>query len=455
MNRGNNYRTAKRLRILLAVILLGCGVLPSAEAKNQNADGSRYIHKLNRQLIETIINDAFSPPVSSRIFAYSNLAAYQASCAGFQGFRTLDGQLNIITGMPVADPKLEYDWRVSSVVALSGVATKMVYYYQSIDSVAHQILDELQTTTSPEVFERSKEYGQKVVASLLKYVKTDGFSKIQASAKFNFPKGIMGIWEPTPPTFMDPADPFIATVRTMSMASAGDIDPGPPMEFSTDPNSSFYKQAQEVYQISQNMTDEQHGIALFWNDTPGETSFIGHFMPTQRQINPTGHWINITKIVCEQRNLGMMETIEAYALVSASIFDGFLSCWHAKFKYNTIRPITYINRYFLGDTTVQAAWKPLIQTPPFPEYPSGHSTISAAAATVLTKLLGPMAFTDDTEVMFGYPARSFKNFMEAAQEASISRVYGGIHFLEGCNSGNSFGQKIGDNVLQKLITRAS
>lgn len=455
MNRGNKRHKTARLQTLFTVFVFGLMLSTSAVATEKYAKGSRYIHQLNRQIIETIINDAFSPPVASRIYAYSNLAAYQASCSGFQGFKTLDGQLNVISGMPVADPNLEYDWCVSSVVALSGVASKMVYYYQSIDSVSALILTELKATNSPEVFERSKEFGQQVATALMKYVKTDGFIKIQASAKFNFPRGIMGIWEPTPPTFMEPTDPFIATVRTMSMASSEAIDPGPPIEFSIDPNSNFYKQAQEVYQISQNMTDEQQEIALFWNDTPGSTSFIGHFVPTQRQINPPGHWINITKIVCEQRNLGLMETIEAYALVSASMFDGFLSCWSAKYKYNTIRPVSYINRYFLGDSTDQASWKPLIQTPPFPEYPSGHSTISAAAATVLTKLLGPMAFTDNTELEFGYPARSFSNFMEAAQEASMSRIYGGIHFREGCDAGNRLGQMIGNNVLQKLVTRAS
>lgn len=455
MNRGNNNHKSKRLYALLAAMLIGCGILSSATAKDATAEGSRYIHQINRQIIETIINDAFSPPAASRIFAYANLAAYQASCSGFQGFKTLDGQLNIISGMPTADPALEYDWRVSSVTALCGVASKLVYYYQSIDSVEALILDELKATTSPEVFERSKAFGQQVIAALMKYAKTDGWGKIQASPEYNFPRGIPGIWEPTPPKFMEPSGPFIGTVRPMSMGSAGEFDPGAPIEFSTDPNSRFYKQAQEVYQISQNMTDEQREIALFWNDTPGSTDFLGHFTPTKRQINPTSHWINITKIVCEQRNLGLMETIEAYGLVSISLFDGFLSCWNAKYKYNTIRPVSYINRYFLGDSTTQASWKPLIETPSFPEYPSGHSTVSAAAAVVLTKLLGPMKFTDDTEVPFGYPARTFNNFMDAAQEASISRVYGGIHFREGCDEGNRFGQMIGNNVLKKLITRAS
>jgi len=455
MNRTSEHRSIARFQTLCIAFVVGLMVPASAFATDNYASGSRYIHQLNRQIIETTLNDGFSPPVASRIYAYANLAAYQASCSGFQGFKTLDGQLNIISGMPVADPKLEYDWRVSSVVALSEVASKMVYYYQSIDSVGAVILDELKATTSAEVFERSKKFGQNVAAGLLKYVKTDGFIKIQASEKFDFPQGVEGIWEPTPPKFMDPADPFIATVRTMSMSSAGDLDPGSPIEFSTDPNSAFYKQAQEVYQISQNMTDEQREIALFWNDTPGSTQFIGHFTPTQRQINPAGHWINITKIVCEQRNLGLMETIEAYALVSVSIFDGFLSCWSAKYKYNTIRPVSYINRYFLNDSIDHAAWKPLIETPSFPEYPSGHSTISAAAATVLTTLFGPTTFTDDTETPFGYPARTFKNFMDAAQEASISRVYGGIHFREGCDAGNRLGKMVGNNVIQKLITRAS
>jgi hypothetical protein len=125
--------------------------------------------------------------------------------------------------------------------------------------------------------------------------------------------------------------------------------------------------------------------------------------------------------------------------------DAFISCWEEKYDSNRIRPETYINRY------MDVKWQPLLQTPPFPEYTSGHAVISNAAAEVLTYLLGDnFAFLDNTEIPFGSGERSFRSFRAAAAEASVSRFYGGIHYMESINNGNIQGIKVGENVIMKI-----
>ncbi len=167
-----------------------------------------------------------------------------------------------------------------------------------------------------------------------------------------------------------------------------------------------------------------------------------------KQISPGGHWINITSIALKMKNKTMMESISAYVLVSVSMFDGFISCWKEKYRSNTIRPITYINRY------IDSTWKPLFATPPFPEHTSGHSTISMCAAQMLTNIFGDnMNFTDDTEVRFGFNTRTFKSFLDAAQEVTMSRLYAGIHYFHACNEGMRNGQEISNYIYEKIVLK--
>jgi PAP2 superfamily len=316
------------------------------------------------------------------------------------------------------------------------------------DSLYNEHLAEItRQGVAQDVIDRSKAYGDAVGAHVIGWMKGDGYVRITAMSRYVIPKG-RGLWEPTEPDFKDPADPFWGdTMRTLTLATSGQFPCIKPHPFSDARNSEFYKQVQHVYEVSQNLTDEQRTIALYWNDNPVYSAHRGHMMYTIRWMTPPGHWINITAIAAKMKKLGMMESLETYTMVSLAMFDGFISCWHEKYRSNVMRPVTYIKRY------IDSTWQPLIQTPPFPEHTSGHSTISAAAATVLTKLLGEFEFTDDTSTPLGFEPRTFKNFLEAAQEASMSRVYGGIHYVRGCDGGNRNGREIGAHVLEKVRTR--
>jgi hypothetical protein len=148
--------------------------------------------------------------------------------------------------------------------------------------------------------------------------------------------------------------------------------------------------------------------------------------------------------------LDWKQTAETFVITSLALYDGFLSCWDEKYRSVLIRPETYINEYMDKD------WLPLLQTPPFPEYTSGHSVVSSAASVALTHLLGDhLHFVDSTEVVFGLPVREFNSFQEAADEAAISRFYGGIHYMPAISNGARQGEQVGQLVVDKIKTRTS
>jgi membrane-associated phospholipid phosphatase len=164
-----------------------------------------------------------------------------------------------------------------------------------------------------------------------------------------------------------------------------------------------------------------------------------------KKLSLGGHWINITKICCIKSSATLVKSAAAYLYTAIALYDGFIACWYVKYRDNLIRPETFIN------ANIDAHWKPLLQTLPFPEYPSGHSVISTAAAIILTGFFGEnFSFADDTEVPYGLPVRHFKSFMAAANEAAISRFYGGIHFKDAIVNGQKLGKEIGDYIVKKF-----
>jgi hypothetical protein len=221
--------------------------------------------------------------------------------------------------------------------------------------------------------------------------------------------------------------------------------PARPAPFSTDTTSEFYKQAYDVYKISHHPSTEQVNIASFWDCNPFAVTTSGHMMIGFKKISPGGHWMNIAGIVTKKANLSFDASVQVLALEGITLMDAFISCWEEKYRSNGIRPETYITRY------IDNKWAPFLQTPPFPEYPSGHAVLSNASATVLSYLLGDhFAYTDDSEIPYGVGPRSFKSFIQAAEEASVSRFYGGIHFRDAIENGNTQGRQVGADIVKKL-----
>jgi hypothetical protein len=244
---------------------------------------------------------------------------------------------------------------------------------------------------------------------------------------------------------MIPVEPYFNTIRPLTLDSAAQFVPDAPIPFSTDKHSEFYKFLQLSYtECGAGLKQQQKDIANFWDCNPFAVQNDGHMLIGLKKISPGAHWMGITAIACNQAKASFTKTMEVSTIEAVGLLDCFICCWEDKYRTNRIRPETAIRQYIDPD------WKPLLQTPPFPEYISGHSVVSATSAVILTHYFGDnFKYTDNVEVSFGVPPRRFTSFTQAANEAAISRFWGGIHFMDAINNGLKQGNKVGNWVLSK------
>lgn len=418
----------------------------SWKAKVRNPD---YLHKSIKQVTDVIVHDIFSPPVAARIYAYVSVAAYEAAIHANPGYSSLAGQLKGLKPVPAPEPGVEYSFELAAMEATLKVGQALVFSEDKMEEYRANFLKELDQMNIPEeVLERSIAYGDTVAKHVLNWSNEDNYKQSRSFPKYTILVDDAATWKPTPPAYMDAIEPHWNKIRTLVLTSADQFKPKPPTDFSIDKKSRFYQEAIEVYELGKNLSGEQKAIASFWDCNPFVMNVKGHVMFATKKISPGGHWMNITQVVCNKANIDFCGSAEAYARVSIALFEGFISCWDEKYRSKSIRPETYINQYIDED------WVPLLQTPPFPEYTSGHSVISAASAVALTRLFGDnFAFTDSTEVEFGMPVREFKSFYDAANEAAVSRMYGGIHYRPAVEQGVIEGTEVGNYVYDKVMTR--
>jgi hypothetical protein len=255
-----------------------------------------------------------------------------------------------------------------------------------------------------------------------------------------------GRWVPTPPAYASAMEPHWCEIRPLVLDSCNQFPAPAPYTFDiTDKNSDYYKQIMQSKNAIDSLTDEQKHIADFWDDNPFKLNVSGHVMYGTKKFSPPGHWESIVGIAAKKANADFATTVYAYTKTSIALFDAFIQCWYEKYKYNTVRPETVINKY------IDANWMPYLQTPPFPEYTCGHSTCSSAAAEALTSVFGDnFAYTDTSEMEFGIKSRSYTSFRHAAEENNWARFYGGIHFHHSCIVSNEMGKKVGELVNIRL-----
>jgi hypothetical protein len=435
----------KKIFLTLSVIVLSCAPNGQWKTKTQDTD---CIHRTVKQVTDVIVHDIFSPPVASRIYSYMCVAGYEAGIHSDRKFVSLAGQINGLEPFPQPEEGADYCYPLASIQAMLKVGKALVFSEDKIDEFYEKIMDEFRESGVPdEVFERSIAYGDSVAGHVMKWAGKDNYKQSRSFPKFSIENNA-DTWKPTPPAYIDAIEPHWNKIRTLALDSANQFTPVAPPAFSTDAKSEFYKHAREVYDVCQNLTPDQKAIASFWDCNPFMMNVRGHVMFATKKISPGGHWMNITAVACKKQKLDFVSTLEAYAKVSITLFDGFISCWDEKYRSKVIRPETYINQYIDED------WFPVLQTPPFPEYTSGHSVISTASALTLTKIFGDnFSYTDSTEIEFGLPARTFSSFNAAAEEAAISRMYGGIHYRPAIEEGMVEGRALGDFIFQKIKTR--
>ncbi|MDB5260750.1 MAG: phosphatidic acid phosphatase [Adhaeribacter sp.] len=432
---------------MLWSLTLGCQK-PAKDYKAAAAN-PEFLRQSVNKLTAVIVHDIFSPPVASRIYAYPHIAAYEVLIHDYPQYQSLKGQLKDFTGVPQPAKDSVYCLPLASLHAFLAVGRNLTFSGELLDEYEKQLYAEYSEMGVPqEVYARSLRYGQAVANAVMAYANEDGYKQTRGFR--HQVKKQAGHWVPTPPAYMDAIEPNWFKVRPFVMDSCNQFTPALPIAFNPVKGSPFYQEMLQVYETTNRLTNEQRAIASFWDCNPFVMHVTGHVMYATKKITPGGHWLGITGIATRQAGSDMMQTLEAFTRVSLSLADGFISCWDEKYRSDRIRPETAINEH------LDNKWVPLLQTPPFPEYPSGHSVISNAAAVVLTDLFGPaFAYTDSTEVPYGLPARPFKSFQAAANEAAISRLYGGIHFMSAIENGAEEGTQVGKYLVAKLKTRKS
>ena len=432
---------------IIGLVFNACKSKSDAKAYNAKAADPELYHQSVELLTEVIIHDIFKPPVASRIYAYSTLAGYEAMVPGFPEYESLGGKLKGFTKGPEPEKGKEYCFPLASTKAFLKVARTLTFSGNFFDDYEKTFFKKYEDMGVPEdVMVRSMAYGDSVAAHIMRYSGKDKYKQTRG-IRFTV-TNLPGTWVPTPPAYADACEPEWNKIRAFALDSAGQFPAPPPPLYNHDKNSAFWKETNEVYELGKNLTEEQKNTAWFWDDNPFVMNVMGHVMFANKKMTPNGHWEAIHTTVCRKTKASFQKSVEGYVLNSIALLDGFISCWREKYRSVKVRPETVIN------AEVDPKWQPFLQTPPFPEYTSGHSTISAAAAEVLSYIHGDnVAFTDSTEYKHGHGVKSFSSFREAALNASISRLYGGIHYRSGCEEGNKCGIKIGQEVLRVAQTR--
>lgn len=417
----------------LAVLSRGGAAFSETPAREQVAqDGLAIWIRLALELVRH--TPTMTPPVASRALAIIGVGCFEALASGDESLVSLSGQLNGLPKLPARAQGQAHDKAVILNAVLESLIGALFHNTGPTGRNAMQKLtarlDQQSASGQPgDVVKASRAHGKALAGAVLGWAADDGGAVIDnmgfaRSAALN---PAPGHWVPTSKIALHQAPllPSWGTNRPFALPSVAELTIADPTPYSEDPASQFYAEAAEVRDISAKLTDEQALIARFWSDD------------AMLSYTPPGHWTAILMQVAAERSWGLSEQIEALARMGVAMADAFIGCWAMKYRFDTVRPVTYIQKH------IDKAWTPLLTTPPFPEYPSGHSVQSAAAATILTALFGDnYGFTDESPAPDGAAQRHFASFHAAAEEAAISRLYGGIHFRPGIVNGQALGRQI-------------
>ena len=407
--------------------------------------------KTVKKLNDVVMENNFPPIVACRNYTYANIAAYECMVAGDSSYISLAGQLKGLTRLPQPDKTADIDFHLAALLAFTKVGNAVTFpegsmmgYYDQLKKMADS------SGMSSLMLRNSVTFSDAIAAAILKWSSGDQYAQTRSAEKYTVTDE-EGRWIPTPPAYAQALEPHWDEIRLMVLDSCNEIMPPPPPTFNIkDKKSQYYKEVVLIKNAIDSLTPEQKHIAEFWDDLNTKLNVSGHVMFMTKKFSPTGHWQNIVGIAAEKAKADFNTTVYAYAKTSIAMFDAFIQCWNVKYKYNTVRPETVINKYF------DQNWRPLLQTPPFPEYTCGHTTVSAAAAEALTSVFGDhLEYTDTSELEFGIKNRSFTSFRQAADENIWARFYGGIHFHNSCIISNRQGRMVGEFVNGRLKMKKS
>lgn len=397
-------------------------------------------------LNDVVMENNFPPIIASRNYTYANIAAYECMAANDSNYNSLAGQLRGLSNVPRPPANSTIDFHLAALLAFTKVGNAVTFpegsmmgYYDYLKRIADS------TGMPSSTLDNTIAFSDSVVAAILKWSSKDKYAQTRSAERYSVTDE-EGRWVPTPPAYAQALEPHWNEIRPMVLDSVNEfMPPAPPAYNVKDKKSKYYEEVISIKNAIDSLTPEQKHIAEFWDDLNTKLNVSGHVMFMTKKFSPTGHWQNIVGIAAEKARADFDKTVYAYAKTSIAMFDAFIQCWNVKYKYNTVRPETVINKYF------DENWRPFLQTPPFPEYTCGHTTVSAAAAEALTSIFGDhLEYTDTSELEFGIKNRSFTSFRQAADENIWARFYGGIHFHNSCIISNKEGKMLGEFVNEKL-----
>lgn len=441
-------KTIFRFLLLIACVAQAQVVFAGTASKeNQLINDGQWLITANGDLTAIILHDIFAPPIASRIYAYANVAAYEGIRRAHPELVSLVGQLKGLDSLPEPVAGMNYDFNIAGLRAFYATGKALVFSEADMEAAWEDVKDKLLSGGVTDiVLQNSIAYGNALSGAIIRWAKRDNYIKTRTFPRYRY-KGTVTNWLPTPPDYAEGLEPYWNKIRPLVLDSASQFMPPRPIPYDSTSGSPFMLALKAVHGTTQ-LSGNEYETARYWDDNPFATQHQGHFSFAIKKVTPGGHWMGITAVALLTSKASLMESAEAFTLVSLAIFDGFISCWDEKYRSEYIRPVTAISRL------LEENWKPYIQTPPFPEYTSGHSVISSASATVLTGLFGEnYSFTDTVEVLNDLPKRTFSSFYEAAHQASISRFYGGIHYLPTLEVSEEQGKQLGNFLLKHLHTR--
>jgi len=404
------------------------------------------------QLNTVVMGNNFPPIIASRNYLYANVAAYEVIAAGYPDrYTSLAGQAKGLKMVPQPAPSQPFDVEFASLLAFCKLGEAVTFPAGSMKEYVDSLKKLAQDHGMPtDIYTNSLSYADTVAAAIMKWSKRDNYLETRGAPEYTVMDS-PGRWVPTPPAYASAMEPHWNTIRAVVLDSVTQFTAPAPYKFNVkDTNSDYYKELITIKNTGDSLTEEQAHMADFWDDNPFKLNVSGHLMFGTKKFSPSGHWMSIVGIAARKAKADFPTTVYAFAKTAIALFDAFIQCWDTKYRFNTARPETVINKY------IDPNWRPHLQTPPFPEYTCGHSTCSSAAAEALTSVFGDnFAYTDTTEIEFGIKNRSFPSFRAAALENTWARFYGGIHFHHSCIVSNEYGRKVGALVAEKLKMKKS
>ena len=401
-------------------------------------------NELNLYLNEAVVQDSHKPPVASRIYAYPNLAMYSILRLNDEDmFPSLLSRTSLFQEIGLPKKEDNVDCELAAIVAFVAISKELVYRDHILDSCYNALVPNYNHLNEIEK-ENSKLFGLEVATLFIDVLSSDGYNLTREYPHYETNQDLSS-WQPTPPKYFEACEPNWMLIRPFFLDSTSMFLAESHTAFDTVSSSNFYNNAMEVYEISIALTEEQKTIASFWDDNPAPMNIDGHNMKINKQLTPPGHWLRVADQLTRHFDYGDIHAAQIFAVLSMTMADAFKSVWHTKYHYDLVRPITYINKY------IDQEWISYLENPMFPEYTSAHSTVSGAAAVIMTDYFGDhVSFTDSSQILYGHGTRSFDSFNEMAEEVSVSRVYGGIHYRESCDIGLEKGREIGNYILTMI-----